>query len=382
MPERYGCPMTERAPPTEDRAAHGKERLQRVLADAGVAARRVCEAMIEAGRVRVNGEVARRLPVFVDPEADSIEVDGRPLRPRGPGRPVYIMVNKPERTLVTAADEQGVGRTTVLDLVRHPGDARLFPVGRMDYYSTGLVLLTNDGEVANRLTHPRYQVPRTYEIVVRGVLTTEHVRAITAKLRIARENAAQAAGKRSRAMKGSPPDIQVVAREGDRTVLRITLRESGHGDLREILREIGVPVKKMTRVSFGPLTLEGLAIGRWRELERHEVQALRGSTKGDGMGPGGRHVAPDPGRKSKNSGRRDPKKSGAPLADAEPTEADLPTGRVTKDQLADPPRSGPTRDGGPDRTTPARPPANQPARAQPPARPEQGVRPRRIDWGA
>src|SRR5690606_13551855 len=152
------------------------ERLQRVMADAGVASRRACEELIARGAVEVNGEVVTELPIFVDPREDRILVEGRPLPKRGGGdRNIYIMLNKPERTLTTVTDErefggEGGGRRTVMDLVDHPARARLFPVGRLDYATRGLVLLTNDGELANKLTHPRYGVHKTYEAVVKGVL--------------------------------------------------------------------------------------------------------------------------------------------------------------------------------------------------------------------
>jgi len=144
--------------PHDNSKLDNKVRLQRWMADAGVAARRVCEQLIEEGKVRVNGRVTKKLPVFVDPQEDRIEVSGRLIQP--PARHVYIMLNKPERVLVAAADEPGLERTKVTDLVRHALAPRLFPVGRLEWDAQGLVLLTNDGAFAQRLTHPRYSVPK------------------------------------------------------------------------------------------------------------------------------------------------------------------------------------------------------------------------------
>jgi 23S rRNA pseudouridine2605 synthase len=203
----------------------GRVRLQRVMADAGVAARRVCERLIEEGRVRVNGEVVRRLPVFVDPENDVIEVNGQ--RVRGAQRRVYLMLNKPEGVLVSGADEPGLDRPTILNLVNHPAAPRLFPVGRLDLDTTGLVLLTNDGELANRLTHPRYGVTKTYHAVVRGGLADADIAAIGQKLRALTQRAAMEAGVAPRSV--GAPEIAIVKREDGRTLLEISLREGGLG---------------------------------------------------------------------------------------------------------------------------------------------------------
>jgi 23S rRNA pseudouridine2605 synthase len=275
------------------------------LADAGVAARRVCERLIEEGHVRVNGEIVRRLPVFVDPDQDQIEVNGQ--RVRKPQRRVYLMVNKPAGTLVTAADEPGMDRPTVMGLVDHPAAPRLFPVGRLEVDATGLVLLTNDGELANRLTHPRYEVPKTYHAVVRGGLGEADVEAIGVKLRAVAQREAAAAGAPARS--GPQPEISILRREAARTLLEITLREGGGarsargvrpnddrggragghaqedprgGVLREVLRLLGIPVKKLTRVGIGPLRLKALAVGQWRELTREELGDLRNVAVGRG----------------------------------------------------------------------------------------------------
>ena len=153
-------------------------RLQKVLAEAGVAARRKCETLIEEGRVRVNGEAVRTLPVFVDPAHDRIEVDGEPIaRPRKPRKRAwanhrYLMLHKPKHVVSTTDDPED--RPTVLDLVDTAGD-RLYPVGRLDAESTGFILLTDDGELTQGLTHPSHEVPKKYVVSVRGKVTPEDV---------------------------------------------------------------------------------------------------------------------------------------------------------------------------------------------------------------
>ncbi|GJQ29247.1 MAG: pseudouridine synthase [Phycisphaerae bacterium] len=255
-------------------------RLQRVLADAGVAARRVCEAMIEQGRVRVNGEVVRTLPVFVDPARDRIEADGKPVV--AASRHVYVMLHKPERMLVTTADEPGMDRATIMELVDHPAAARLFPVGRLDFDSSGLVLLTNDGDLAHRLTHPRYEVPKTYHVLVRGGLDEAALGAVREKMRLA--------GARDGDAPHGRLGLAVGAREPGRTILEVTLREARNRQLRDVLKHLGMPVKKLTRVALGPLRLTGLASGRWRELTREELRDLRAAA----AQPPDRRAAPRP----------------------------------------------------------------------------------------
>lgn len=262
--------------PTADEHHHDsgspRVRLQRFLADAGVAARRTCESLIEAGRVTVNGETPTRLPIFINPEQDVIRVDGRSIR--GPERRMYLMLNKPERVLVTSADEPGFDRATVMDLIDHPAAGRLFPVGRLDFDSSGLVLLTNDGELANRLSHPRYGVTKTYEALVKGSLDESAVSAIPAKLKALSKREARGAGPGAR-VKSSGGDFEIAGQKHGNTLLRITLRESRNRELREVLRLLGMPIKKLTRTAIGNLQLRGLAPGHWRELARDEIQSLR-----------------------------------------------------------------------------------------------------------
>lgn len=246
------------------------ERLQRVLADLGVASRRECERLIEAGAVEVNGEVVTQLPVFVDPENDRILVEGRPIR-REPERKLYLLLNKPSRTLTTNADEPGSDRRTVIDLVDHPQKSRLFPVGRLDYDTTGLLLLTNDGDLANQLTHPRYGVPKTYRAVVKGTIEDDAVAELERGIFLADRKAGRTQG----ASRTAHVEVRVVLRERERTTIELTLREGRNRQVRRLLAAVGYPVKSLERIGMGPLSLKGVARGHWRELDRHEIRALK-----------------------------------------------------------------------------------------------------------
>ncbi len=262
-------------------------RLQRVLAAAGVGARRVCERLIEEGHVHVNDKVVKKLPAFVDPEHDKITVNGRPIGK--PQRAVYIMLNKPARVLATTSDdgqERGGGRTTIMDLVNHPAKARLFPVGRLDFETTGLVLLTNDGELANHLTHPKYGVPKTYQAEVKGTLDDVSLATLQRDLvkqqrkddkRLQRETG------RVRPVApgpGSRISLSIVGREPGRTIIHITLKEGRTGNIASMLAGAGANVRKLERIAIGPVLLTGVTGGRWRELERHEIKALKAVARG------------------------------------------------------------------------------------------------------
>lgn len=276
-------------------APKGMVRLQRVMADAGVASRRECEAMIESGQVEVNGRVVTSLPVFVDPRVDRIVVAGRPLpRPgrggkgaksetgAGASRRIYVMLNKPARTLTTTRDE--AGRRTVMDLVQHPSGARLYPVGRLGFETTGLLLLTNDGELTSRLTHARYGVPKTYRAEVKGEVDETALHrlereALRGERRARRTRRAQTPVIRTSEQGPTPSagrvSMRIVKREGGKTVLEITMAEGGNRQVERVLGEAGWPVKKLACIAVGPVRLSEVAPGEWRELEREEVRALR-----------------------------------------------------------------------------------------------------------
>ncbi|MEM7680863.1 MAG: pseudouridine synthase [Planctomycetota bacterium] len=273
-------------------------RLQKAMAEAGVASRRACEELIEEGRVRVNGNVVRDLPAWVDPREDSIEVDGqeiaRPRRPRGKRsakNPTlgkhYVLLHKPRGVLCTNRDPDG--RPTAVQLVAGlPGNPRLFPVGRLDADSTGLLLLTDDGDLAYRLTHPSFEVPKTYRVRVAGEVTERDLarlrqglyladRTPGAKRHAARRAAATgqgAAAKKARVEKAAIIGREVDRARGSRTTLRLTLEEGQNREIRRLLARVGFRVRKLQREAIGPLRLGGLAPGAWRTLESKEVRSL------------------------------------------------------------------------------------------------------------
>ena len=278
--------MTTRQPQPAPTDPVGGERLQRVLSQAGVASRRACEALIEEGRVEVNGRVVTRLPVFVDVSSDRIRVDGKVVA--APDRKLYVMLNKPARTVTTARDEPGLDRRTVVDLVDHPSGIRLFPVGRLDFETMGLLLLTNDGEMANALTHPRYGLAKTYRAVVRGRLADEDIESIERGIYLADRKEGRSTG----ASRTARVQVEIIRRDRDRTTLQITLKEGRNRQVRRMLASIGYPIKKLERVAIGPLRLKGVARGAWRELSRDELRSLRRTLRSGDGGPRG----PKPGR--------------------------------------------------------------------------------------
>lgn len=273
------------ATPAHDFTDAGRgERLQRVLADAGIGSRRACEELILAGEVEVNGQLVAELPAWVDPDEDRIVAQGRPV-PR-PERKLYVLLNKPARTLSTVSDEPGADRRTVTDLVDHPGASRLFPVGRLDYDTVGLILLTNDGELANRLTHPRYGVPKTYRIVVKGLLGEEAVKELERGIYLADRKAGQTVG----AKRTAHVEFEILSQNRQSTTLELTLREGRNRQVRRMMAAVGYPVHTLERVGMGPIRLKGVARGAWRELTRDEIWALKrasadSSSAGSGDAP-------------------------------------------------------------------------------------------------
>lgn len=255
-------------------------RLQKAMAEAGVASRRDCEALIEEGRVHVNGELVRELPAWVDPAQDRIEVDGEEIaRPRKTSRrsaaKTYIMLNKPRGVISTTDDPEG--RRSVTDLIDLPGHHRLFPVGRLDADSTGLILLTDDGELANRLTHPRYGIAKQYQVAVRGKLGPEDMTRMRQGLFLAHRDPDAPRG--TKVKKAAVEHVRIVSYEqdrtrGDRTTLAITLREGQNREIRRLLARLGYKVRKLKRVGIGPLQLKSIRPGAWRPLTTSEVRLL------------------------------------------------------------------------------------------------------------
>jgi pseudouridine synthase len=201
------------------------------------------------------------------------------------------MLFKPKGYVCTASDPEG--RKRAIDLVRHPSAARLFTVGRLDLDSSGLLLLTDDGELANRLTHPRYGVHKGYDVTVRGRLDEETIEKIRKGLYLVDRRTGEAS-------RTAESDLAVLKRDRDRTRLYIALREGRNRQIRRVMDRVGHPVKKLRRVQMGPLKLKGLAVGEWRELTPGELGALRRAAKGLGTTQTG------PKKKTKRVGRRSP----------------------------------------------------------------------------
>jgi pseudouridine synthase len=235
-------------------------RLQKVIAQAGVASRRHAEQMILAGSVRVNGRVVQELGTCVVPGKDRLEVEGRPLRwPEGPPREVWALY-KPKRCVTTLDDPEG--RSTVKEFFPRTR-ARLIPVGRLDYDAEGLILLTNDGDLANRVAHPSHDVPKTYFVKVKGLVTREHLQALRGGPRIG--------GRAHRSARA-----RVLHTVGDKTWLEVTLKEGIHHHIKRMFAALGYRVLKIKRYQIGPVALEELAPGECRRLTDEEIAALLG----------------------------------------------------------------------------------------------------------
>ena len=236
-------------------------RLQKILSTAGVASRRASEELITGGRVTVNGEVVRELGSKADPAADVIRVDGRRIRTDIRHR--YLALYKPRGYVTTRKDPEG--RPTVIDLLaRDVG--YIYPVGRLDYDSEGLLLLTTDGELAERLTHPRHEVERVYEAIVAGVPDDAAIEKLRRGVFIDGRRTAPAEVRRGATVKSG----------GGTTKLTIALREGRNRQVRKMCLAVGHPVRVLTRTRMGGITLGRLRPGEWRELTAAEVAALKG----------------------------------------------------------------------------------------------------------
>jgi 23S rRNA pseudouridine2605 synthase len=249
-----------------------KERIQKVLANAGVASRRAVEEMIEQGRVAVNGRVMTDLPILIDPAKDKVSVDDEPVKLHGKGadRRVYLLMNKPRGVYSTnvAQGEQ----TRAIDLLPPDLPERVYPVGRLDAESRGLLLLTNDGELTNQLTHPRYGVAKTYKATVDGFVTPRVVEELASGVWLADP-------KSGKGFKTGRSRIKIIKRGRDKSILEITIREGRNRMVRRMLAKAGHKVRDLTRVRMGPLTLHGLQPGDVRSLTSREVKELKALAK-------------------------------------------------------------------------------------------------------
>lgn len=238
------------------RDAAGKMRLQKFLSDAGVASRRNAELLVENGRVLINDEIVRTLPAFVDPEHDCVVVDGNVVRMQ-PQQ--YWIIHKPKGVVTTVSDP--AGRRRAVDFLP-PMRTRLFVVGRLDPESSGLLLMTNDGELAQRISHPRYGIPKVYWAEVRGEV------GLDLPVRMRR-------GVHLSEGKAAVSDVRILHRTREQSALSITLSESHNRQVRRMLAKLGHDVRNLKCTRIGPIELKGLPLGAARELSRHEVAELR-----------------------------------------------------------------------------------------------------------
>jgi 23S rRNA pseudouridine2605 synthase len=230
-------------------------RLQKILSAAGIDSRRNCEQLILDGQVRVNGKVVDTLPAFADPDRDTITVNGKRI---SRARKVYYLLNKPRGVICTNSDPQG--RRKAIDLV--PSNERIFCVGRLDVDSSGLIILTNDSELTNRLTHPRYELAKTYRVDVTGQLTGAAIEKLKKGVWLSE-------GKTGRTA------VKVLQRGRNVSTLEIVIRQGLNRQVRRMLAKVGLGVKSLTRVKIGKIGLRGVGVGKYRQLTGAEAAYLK-----------------------------------------------------------------------------------------------------------
>ena len=236
-------------------------RLQKYISDCGVMSRRACEAEIKAGNVTVNGEKAE-LGQKVVPGKDVVKFKGELIKPRS-NRYTYILLNKPAGYVTTMSDEKG--RPCVAELVEDVGH-RVYPVGRLDYESEGLLLMTDDGELTNRMTHPSHGVPKIYHVKLEGEITPEEMKRLTAPMELD-------------GYQLKPVGVEVVTRAEGKTVLRMTLHEGRNRQIRRMCEIAELELLNLKRVAIGELTLGNLRPGKWRRLTASQIDYLKRSCK-------------------------------------------------------------------------------------------------------
>ena len=274
-----GRPESQRA---VSAGSDGHVRLNRYLALNGIASRRRADELITAGEVMVDGEIVTQLGHKVDPARQRVEVDGVVLRAEGE-RKRYYLVSKPSGVVCTSDPRES--RTRAIDLVTDRRKGRIYTVGRLDEDTTGLVILTNDGDFANRISHPRYGISKTYRVMVRGKIDHEDMR----KLR---------SGVQLSDFRSSFTRVKILKRTELRSVLLVTLKAGRNREVRRVFARLGFAVKELRRVQIGNLTERGLKVGHWRPLTRAEVGALLELSQerppADGRKPRRRHSARQP----------------------------------------------------------------------------------------
>jgi pseudouridine synthase len=261
-------------------------RLQKALADAGIAARRDCEQLILDGRIQVNNRVVATLPCFVDPQNDVVAFDGVAVDVSGTApravaasttrKLTYVLVNKPKGVISTTNDE--LGRRNVLSLLPPAlrGEERLYPVGRLDGDSTGLLLITNDGDFAHQLTHPRIGITKEYRVTTSGLASEEQLQKLRSGMYLITPDSSGTKNTKRAAMES----VRIVKRfvdrsRGDRTILNVTLREGQNREIRRMLARVGLKVRELERTAIGPLRVPELKTGQCKLLGKKDVDRLR-----------------------------------------------------------------------------------------------------------
>jgi 23S rRNA pseudouridine2605 synthase len=278
-----GLKSRPQKPKKKMQQAEQKERLQKILARAGLASRRKAEELISGGRVRINGEVVRELGTRADPAKDKIEVEGWGVVSAQPH--VYIALYKPVHVVSTVRDPEG--RRTVLDLL-HESRAqgarkmegelpRVFPVGRLDFDAEGIILMTNDGELSNKLTHPRTHVPKTYMVKVKGRPEETTLDRLRKGVRLRNED-----GTLTRAT--APAGVKIAKQSDSNTWLELTLFEGRYHQVKRMCDAIGHRCIRLVRRAFGGIEVEPLGPGAWRFLSNAEIASLRAAAIGDDIG--------------------------------------------------------------------------------------------------
>ena len=236
-----------------------KERLNKIIAIAGITSRRRADELISLGRVTVNGQVEKRVGSKAVWGVDSINVDGHPIP--DPPKKIYLLLNKPFGYISTLHDPEG--RPIIRDLVKDVKE-RVYPIGRLDFDSSGLLILTNDGELAFRLMHPKFHIPRTYKVIVEGFISDTSV--LRLKKGVILDDGP-----------AYPARVRIIETQQSRSIVRITIFEGRSREIRRMCEAVGHKTLKLTRIGYGNLKLGGLRVGKYRYLKNGEVKALRKS---------------------------------------------------------------------------------------------------------
>ncbi|MDK2901136.1 MAG: rRNA synthase [Thermosediminibacterales bacterium] len=236
-----------------------KIRIQKFLSRAGVASRRKAEELIKHGQVKVNGKIIESMGVKIDPENDEIKVDNRIVK--GNQKKIYIMLNKPKGYISSVSDP--FNRPTVIDLIDIDNKDGLHPVGRLDYDSEGLLLLTNDGELTFKLTHPKYEINKTYIVEVKGIPPSQKMHMLSKGIKL------------EDGLITKPAKVKIKELKNNNAVLEFIIHEGKKRQIRRMCKAIGHPVIKLKRTKIGNLALKNLNTGKWRFLNEEEIQYLK-----------------------------------------------------------------------------------------------------------